>query len=270
MVERFVPPLLSIAASPWLAGLTRSLLERLAARSSELAARFGEAGVDARDITPANLRAFLQFSVTNGAIPLLAHFRNVGNVHPETLYRTLAQIAGGLATFNPQRFHPRDLPRYDHADLGESFVALERIIVDLLELKVSQGYVVVPLARVGDGRYQAAFEKEGLLEPTISLILAASSEQVGDREILALAPRVIVASSDRIQQKVNNRLPGLALHHLAVPPPAIPRRSGTIYFQLDNRGADWEAIRGAKNLAIDVPPEFRGVALELLGLEGAR
>jgi type VI secretion system protein ImpJ len=91
-----------------------------------------------------------------------------------------------------------------------------------------------------------------------------------ERDLLALAPRVLIASLDRIQQKVNNRLPGLAIHHLTVPPPTVPRRRGTSYFQLEGRGTEWEAIRAAKNLAIDVPPEWRQVQLELLGLEASR
>jgi type VI secretion system protein ImpJ len=265
LVAEFVPPLLSISASPYLAGMVRSLLERLTARASELAARFGDGGADARDITPANLRAFLQFSVVNGAIPALAHMKGLDGVHPERLYSVLAELAGRLATFNPQRVKARDLP-----DAGPTFVALERTIVDLLELRDRDAYVVVPLAPVGDGRFHAAFSKESLLEPTSTLILTASSENLVERDLLAVVPRVLIASLDRIQQKVNNRLPGLAMHHLPVPPPAVPRRRGTSYFQLDGRGVEWDAIRAAKNLAIDVPPEWRQVQLELLGVEGSR
>lgn len=266
----FVPPVLSTQASPFLTGMVRSLLERLVARSSELGARFSEGGADARDITPANLRAFLQLSVVNGAIPVFAHMKALETLHPERLYTVLAELAGRLSTFNPAKVKPRDLPEYDHANLGPAFAALERTIVDLLELRHADAYVVVPLAPVGEGRFHAAFAKESLLEPNSTLILTASSEQMGEREILAVAQRVLISSVDRIQQKVNNRLPGLALHPLAVPPPAVPRRRGTTYFQLDARGPEWEAIRGAKNLAIDVPPEWRPLALELLGIEGAR
>ncbi|MFN0151291.1 MAG: type VI secretion system baseplate subunit TssK [bacterium] len=268
--DDFVPPLLSAQASPFLAAMMRSLLERLVARSSELGARFSEGGADARDITPANLRAFLQLSVINGAIPVFAHLKPLETIHPERVYTVLAELAGRLSTFNPAKVKPRDLPPYDHMNLGPAFVALERIIVDLLDLQHADAYVVIPLAPAGEGRFHAAFAKESLLEPNSTLILTASSEQMSEREILAVAPRVLISSIDRIQQKVNNRLPGLALHPLAVPPPAVPRRRGTTYFQLDARGPEWEAIRAAKNLAIDAPPEWRALALELLGVEGSR
>jgi type VI secretion system protein ImpJ len=267
LLEEYIPPLLAIKASPWLDRLVRLLLERLTARSSELAARFTEAGADARDITPANLRAFLHFAVVNGAIPILAHYKN-GNAHPEDFYRFLAGLAGQLSTFNARRLHPRDVPMYEHENLGEVMTALERIVIDLLELEVSQGYVVIPLNLVGEGRYSASIPKASLMEPGSALILTVSAEDLGEPQVLSGAARIILASQDRIQQKINNRLPGLPLHHMAVPPPAIPRRRGTYYFQLDARGADWDAIRAAMNLAVDVPKDLQGAQLELLGLEG--
>lgn len=268
LVEDFVPPLLNIKASPFLDRMVRSLLERLTARSSELAARFTEAGADARDITPANLRAFLHFACVNRAIPVLSHFKNAEAAAPDDLYLFLAGLAGELSTFNARRLHPRDVPAYAHDLPGETFAALERLIVDLLELEVSQGYIVIALVGAGEGRWHASFPKASLLEPGSALILAVAAEDMGEPQLLAGAGRIILASIDRIQQKINNRLPGLPLRHMAVPPPAIPRRRGVYYFQLDSRGSDWEAIRGAMNLALDVPGELRGAQLELLALEG--
>ena len=91
-----------------------------------------------------------------------------------------------------------------------------------------------------------------------------------ERDVQAGASRVILASVDRIQQKINMRLPGLPLHLMAVPPPAIPRRRGTVYLQLDARGGDWEAIKMARNLAVDIPQDLRAAQFELLALEGGR
>jgi type VI secretion system protein ImpJ len=264
----FVPPLVNAKASPVLDALVRGLLERLSARSSELGARFMEAGADARDVTPANLRAFLNFSVVNGAIPHLAHFRNAPRVHPETLHLFLAGLAGQLSTFNARKLHPRDLPDYDHENPGPVFAALQRHIVDLLELEVSQGYTVIPLTAAGEGRLEARIPRASFFEPGAALILTISSDDLPEGDIQSGGRRLIVASLDRIQQKINNRLPGLPLHPMTVPPPAIPRRRNTWYFQLEPRGSDWDAIRAALNLALDVPPELKRASIELLGLEG--
>jgi type VI secretion system protein ImpJ len=276
LLDAYVPPALAISASPYLEQLNRSLLERLVTRSSGLASGFTEAGADSRDITPANLRAFLYFSVVNGVIPQLAHFRANPGSHPETLYRVLAGLTGQLSTFNATRLHPRDIPAYHHEDCGPVFNTLERLIVELLEMKDSQGYHILPLTSVGEGRVQARIEKDGLLQPSSAIFLSVASEEIGETEIAKYVPRIIVASPDRIDQKLSLNLRGLPLQLVTVPPPAIPRRRNTWYYQLDTRGSssesqkDWEAIAAARVLVIDIPKDIRGARYELLGLEGGQ
>lgn len=276
LVESYVPPLLGLSGSPYLVQLNRSILDRLVTRSSGLASSFTESGADGRDITPANLRAFLYFSFINGAIPHLAHFREAGGTHPEQLYRTLAGLVGQLATFNAARLHPRDIPAYRHEDPGPVFSHLENLIVELLELKDSQGYHVIPLTSTGEGRFQASINKDSLLQPTAAIYLSVASEEIGESEISANVARIIVASPDRIEQKLNLNLRGLPLQLVMVPPPAIPRRRNTWYYQLDTRGStsdaqrDWEAIVAGRALAIDIPRDILTARFELLGLEGAQ
>jgi type VI secretion system protein ImpJ len=273
-VDSYVPPLLALEGSPYLTQMNRSILERLVTRSSGLASSFTEAGADGRDITPANLRAFLYFAVINGVIPQLAHLRESEATHPEQFYRTLAGLVGQLTTFNAARLHPRDVPAYRHEDPGPVFSDLERLIVDMLELKESQGYHVIPLTSSGEGRFQARIEKDSLLQPTAAIFLSVSSQEIDESEIAANVARIIVASSERIDQKLNLNLRGLPLQLVTVPPPAIPRRRNTWYYQLDTRGStpeaqkDWEAIVTSRTLSIDIPRDILAAQFELLGLEG--
>jgi type VI secretion system protein ImpJ len=276
LVDSFVPPLLAVGGSPYLTQLNRSLLERLVARSSGLASHFTDAGADGRDITPANLRAFLYFSVINGAIPQLAHFRETPATPPEQLYRVLAGLVGQLTTFNAARMHPRDVPPYSHEDSGPVFSRLEKLIIELLELDSSQGYHVIPLTSIGEGRFHARIDKDSLLQASAAIFLSVASEEIGEHEIGIHAPRIIVASPDRIEQKLSLKLRGLPLQFVAVPPPAIPRRRNTSYFQLDTRGSapelrrDWEAVVASRSLAIDIPRDLLSAEFLLIGLEGTR
>ncbi len=265
----FVPPLLAISGSEYLMKICRGLLERLSSRSSELGSRFTDAGVNARDITPANLRAFLQFSAINTVLPQLAHLREVGTIHPETFYRMFAGLVGQLCTFNPKQFHPRDVPAYNHVELGAVFGQLQSMLVELLDIKeVAQGYDVIPLTPGADGRYTGQLAKEAYFQPSTALILSLAGDAVAEEQVLPAITRVICTSQDRIDQKMAMSLPGLPLRHMAVPPPAIPRSQLTYYFQLEMAGADWEAIRESRSLALQVPPDLRGLKVELLGLVG--
>jgi type VI secretion system protein ImpJ len=273
--DSHMPPMLALEGSPHLRELNREILERLVTLSSSLASGFTEAGVDGRDITPANLRAFLLFAMINGAIPLLAHYRETPATHPEQLYLTLAGLVGQLATLHAGRLHPRDVPAYRHGDPGPVFGQLKRMILELIEAKEGQGYHVIPLAQAGEGRFQARIDRDSLLSPTAALFLSISSEEIGENEIHAEAPRIIVASPDRIEQKRSLSLRGLPLQLVTVPPPAIPRRRNTCYYQLDTRGRtseaqkDWEAIVQGRGLAIDIPRDILNAQFELLGLEGS-
>ena len=275
LVESFVPPLLALEGSPRLQQLCRAVLEKLVVTSSEWAAGFGESGADARDITPANLRRFLMFSLINGAIPRLAHCRETPAMHPEQVYLDLATLVGQLTTFHASQHHPRDIPAYDHDAPGPVFSRLSGLLDELLQQKSGVGYQVVPLQARGEGRFEARFEKDGLLQPTAAVYLAIGSDELEERDLTAQAMRIIVASPERIEQKLNLNLRGLPLQLVTVPPPAIPRRRNTWLFQLDTRGStaeaarDWEAIVASRGLAIDVPRDLAGARLELLGLEGA-
>lgn len=269
LVEEFVPPLLNVHASPYLLKLCRGLLERLSARSTQLAERFTDAGVNARDITPANLRAFLQFAQVNQAIPMLAYLREMPGIHPEEFYKSFATLVGQLCTFNPSRFHPRDVPQYNHLTLGAIFKQMEAMLVELLDIReVAHGYEVIPLVPAGEGRWHATFTKESTLQPGSALIFSVAGEGVEESEIVPGIQQFILTSQDRIGQKLALNLPGLPLHHLPVPPPVIPRARGTFYFQLAAQGSDWDAIKDARNLAVQVPIRFRGAKFELLAIEG--
>lgn len=271
LVKDYVPPMLSVHASPFLLQTCRSLLERLNVRSTELSGRFTEGGTSSRDITPANLRAFLQLSVINSVVPALSHIRETEGVAPVDFYNVLAGLVGQLCTFNPAKHHPRDVPQYDHVALGPTFAALERQVVDLLEFsEIQHGYEVVPLQVSGENQYQGAFHGEGMLQPGSALILSLASEEIRDQAILESSRRVIVTSLDRLARLVALNMPGVPLRHMPVPPPAIPRRRNTYYFQLEYAGGDWEAIRESRAIAIKLPGGLAGCQIELLSLGAGR
>ena len=61
-------------------------------------------------------------------------------------------------------------------------------------------------------------------------------------------------------------LRGVPASFVRVPPPTLPVKSQFLYYQLDSNHELWDGIKGAKNIAIFVPPEYPGLTLELLGL----
>ena len=114
--ERWIPPALVCSAAPPLAGLIAELSGMLNQRGEALAARMtapGQAGV-------AQVADFLLLQSINGWQNVLAHWADAANLHPESLYTALVQMAGEFATFLDTR-RPNAYPAYRHDDLQRSF-----------------------------------------------------------------------------------------------------------------------------------------------------
>ena len=70
--------------------------------------------------------------VVNRYEPLLAHFSaDAGQLHPETLYSRLLEMAGEIATFASRTKRATQFPPYRHDDLERSFAP---VIADLRQL----------------------------------------------------------------------------------------------------------------------------------------
>ena len=59
----------------------------------------------------------------------------------------MLSLAGSLTTFSLD-VHPRDLPEYDHDDLGSCFTNLDVKLRELLETVVPTNFVSLPLKLV--------------------------------------------------------------------------------------------------------------------------
>jgi type VI secretion system protein ImpJ len=121
--EAYIPPCLTLAASPRLQSL-------LAALSQELARRI-ELG--ARGLSMRSCERLWLLSQASGSLALLKHVLSLQSVHPEAIYRDLLQFAGQLSLLSRQPELP-ELPPYDHDDLVGTFGRLESVLNSLLEM----------------------------------------------------------------------------------------------------------------------------------------
>src|SRR5580700_8746137 len=132
---RFVPPLLDIRASEYVQGILRGMIEVLAARSSQLSGSRRQKNQSLADFTASDIAQFWLLYTINTAFPTISHLFETRGGHPEALYSAMLQLAGSLTTFS-QKIHPRDLPVYDHENLGGCFTDLDEKLRFLLETVV--------------------------------------------------------------------------------------------------------------------------------------
>jgi len=174
----------------------------------------------------------------------------------------MLELAGALTTFS-LKIHPRDLPEYDHDNLGACFTDLDEKLRLLLETVVPSNFVSLPLKLVQPFVYATSIDNDKYLLNT-KMYLAVNAE-TSQAEIVNRGPNLVkVCSATHIDHLVKNALPGMPMTYVPIPPSAIPVKLNYQYFSLTQSGVAWEAVQRARNLAAYVPAELPNPQLELI------
>ena len=115
--DSYIPPSLHISASPTIVAVIRRLLETLHSKSASLSESRGLRTAGMLEFSGSEVSNLWLLQTVNSAIPVLDHYYRNRRVHPETVFISLARLAGALLAFSPS-VQPRDLPHYDHNDLS--------------------------------------------------------------------------------------------------------------------------------------------------------
>lgn len=259
---RFVPPLLDLRASEFVLGIVRGMVELLSARSTQLSGTRRQKNQSLADFTAADIANFWLLYTVNSFFPAFNFLFEAKQAHPEELYSAMVELAGSLTTFS-STVRPRDLPLYDHDDLGSCFAILDAKLRGLLETVVPTNFVSLPLKLVQPSVYATALDDEKYLNNTRMYL--AISAGTSEEELIRKAPLLLkVCSATHIDHLVKQALPGIQLTHLTNPPNAIPVKLKYQYFSVNQSGPAWEAVRRARNFAAFVPAEFPHPEMELL------
>jgi type VI secretion system protein ImpJ len=259
---QFVPPLLDISASDFLISTLRRLLEILTAKSDEIGGLRRQKNQSLADFSTADIANFWLLYSVNSSLPAIRHIFETRRGHPEQAFRVLSALAGALTTFS-KKLHPRDLPAYDHDELGRSFIELDEKLRLLLETVIPSNFVSLPLKLKQPSIYATALDDEKYLRNT-KLYLAISAA-VPEPELITKTPQLVkVCSTTYLDYLIRQALPGLPLRHVASPPPQIPVKLEYQYFSLGQTGEAWAAITRARNIAAWVPGDLPDPKLELL------
>ncbi len=261
---RFVPPLLDIPASDYLMSIARRLVENLSARSGMLSGMRRQKNQSLADFTVADIANFWLLYSINSHFPELRHIFETRRGHPETLFSIMASLASALTTFSLD-VRPRDLPVYDHDELGRCFAELDEKVHHLLDTVVPSNFVSLALRLVQPSIYAASITEDKYLQDT-QLYLAVSAE-MGEAELIQKAPALMkVCSANHIEHLIRQALPGMAMTHMVSPPATIPIKVNHQYFSLNRSGLAWEAVLRSRNVAVYAPADFPNPQLELIVL----
>ena len=256
--DRFIPPCLRLPAATVLNNLVAELVGLLGQRGEALAARLGQPG--ARGV--ADVADFLLLMTTNRWQPLLAHWADAGNLHPETLFSGLVQLAGELATFTAPDKRATAYPAYRHDDLQRSFAPVVADLRRSLSAVLETNAVAIPLQDRKFGVRVGAITDRNLLRAS-QFVLTVAADIPGEQLRRLFPNQVKIGAVEHIRELVNVALPGIAVRPLPVAPRQIPFNAGATYFELDRNSPHWQQMQTSGGFAIHVSGEFPNLAMEL-------
>jgi type VI secretion system protein ImpJ len=258
----YIPPLIDIHGHPTLKRILSNMVELLVTRGSQLSGSRRQKNQSLADFTASDVANFWLLYTINSHLPVLRHLLESAAVAPERLFYELSELAGALTAFST-KIAPRDLPAYQHEQLGVCFAELDRVIRALLETVVPSNFVALPLKQVRDTIYAASIDKDAWFEN--SRFYLAISADMRDADLIERAPLLLkTGSATHIETLIRNALAGLRLTHVPSPPRAIPVKLRHQYFAIETAGPVWEAVLRARNFAVYTPAELLNPQMELI------
>ncbi|MEK8085505.1 type VI secretion system baseplate subunit TssK [Aquabacterium sp. A3] len=261
---RFVPPCVSIQASPALVLHLRRLMDVLQAKVEALYGLHREPSKNVIEFRSGDVASFWLLHTASTAFAGLSHLLKHQALHPERLFQRLLELAGALLTFS-KNHQLADLPSYDHQQPGPCFQRLDQIIRDLLETVISTRYFSIVLQESVPSFHQGRLDSEQVQAHT-QLYLGVSAA-LSPSELVETVPlRFKVGAPDDVEKLVLSAMPGVKLVHAPQVPAAVPVKPGSFYFTLEAKGPLYERMLQAQAITLYAPSGMPDLRLELIAV----
>lgn len=261
----FIPCAVAVSASGILSGFVSELEGMLHQRGEAIAGRLGTPGAKA----VADVTDFLMLMAVNRAEALIKHVAAMPAVHPADLYGALCVLAAELSTFSASSNRPQFMPLYSHREQRMCFDAVMDDLRRSLSKVFEQSAVAIPLEPRAYG-ISVGQIKDRSLFTTASFVLAVRGA-VDSEQLRANMPRrTKIGSVEHIRDLVMRQLPGADIYPMPAEPRQIPFRANTVYFNINTRHEQWNAVRTSGAVALHVAGEIPGLELEMWAIRGSQ
>lgn len=262
--EGYIPPVMVCEASGVLAGYVAQLQGLLHQRAEALAGRVSESTTRGA----AEIADFMLLQLCNRYEPLMTHLSaGIGQLHPESLYRVLVQVAGELATFTESRKRPPAFPPYRHEDLHATFRPVMASLRQSLSAVLEQTAVPIPLQERKFGIRVGPIVDRSLVTDA-TWVLAVKAQIPAETLRRGLPNQIKIGPVEQIRELINVALPGIAIRALPVAPRQLPYYAGTSYFELDRSSPYWAGLARSGGVAIHIAGDIPGLEVECWAIRG--
>ncbi len=250
--ESFVPSILQVKQSPVLIEYIKHYLSLCYAKYQELK-------------TSKEVITKLLLSHIGQAILYLQDVQAEANVHPHDLYRNLTDLIGRLSVFD-ESFDIKSVPSYQHNDLTSTFVQLNAVVMQMLQISLASRQADIHFNRQSENVFVSDRIEADILREYDFFIgvkyTAESSSWIDD--FIRYAK---LGASDMIETIVASALPGIMLRNLQHLPNNFPNKPGFQYFHIQTQGDYWEQVLQEQKLSLFLAQQFETADVELLVLQ---
>jgi type VI secretion system protein ImpJ len=267
--DTFVPPVLDIAAAPFVASGLRRVLGAMVARQRELAATRKQRTSASIEFHFTDARRFWLLHTLSGAIPVLSHLLEAGGVHPEEVYLELARLNGQLSTFSAEAELGAIVPRFDYARLGDVFEPLFARTLSLVAVDTAPAYTEIALQRRPDGMFVGKLSETRLANQEFFVAIRSSLPEATVRDRV---PQLLkVADWKHIVEVVKQARHGVRAEVEWHPSNSLPLKPGLCFFRLRREGPFWDEIAKSGTMALYLPsdPDWKDVGVEAYAVDPA-
>lgn len=269
IVRDYVPPSVTLDASPVLSALARDIGDKLVFRGHELEGHKKKRGIHNAEFGSRDMVYLLALRTFNRYIPYFHTLMDGHPVHPFDAYEKIRQMVGELSSFSEKvnalgqdDEGTQFLPGYDHFDLWTCFSRASVLVSGLLDEVTAGPEFVLPLVPDENG-YACSMQPECLEGDNHFYLVIRTEKDIKD-VLDAIDIGVKVCSLKLLPLHIERALPGAVIEYLPLPPQELPRYRNAKYFRIDNHGDPWIQIEKDRNLGIhwDNPPE--DLSMELM------
>ncbi|WP_394832174.1 type VI secretion system baseplate subunit TssK [Pendulispora rubella] len=264
--DTFIPPVLRVGASRYLADGFRRVLATMIAKQQSLAQSRRLRSASVVDFQAQDAAKFWLLHTLNQTIPMIAEIVDKPETPPREAHSALAQLLGMLGTFDAEA-DPTTIPKYNHLGLGEVFDVMFNRVLKLLDTVIAERYVTVPLKVHERGLYTGEFRDPGSL-PYDYFLAVSGTGNISEPQIREHVPRLAkIASTARIESLMHSAVSGARIAHEYRVPAALPVKPGVLFFRIEKASDYWREILTTGGVAIYLPIDPATVQLSLYGTE---
>jgi len=251
----YIPPGLSIASSVNLRNHILNIRDQITSRCRKLEEYKSPKGIQSSDVDTSYITYMLALRSLSRYVPLFHHLTEQDVVHPWDVYGLLRMITGELSTYTDRidalgriSGGTELIPAYDHMNLRMCFGEASTLIDELLGSLVIGPESIIHLKRE-NGYFKSNIPAELVEGDFLFYLVLRTAEK--QSAVLEMMQRIVkVSSVDNMKTLIGRALPGISMRHSPLPPPGVPARKNSLYFEVDLSHALWIEIQKSRNICL--------------------